>query len=195
MKQKVITMSRKEMNRYEIITKANLGIVTVQESAEALGITERQIKRLKRKVREEGSTAIIHGNKNTTTKRKISSELEKQVIGLKQREPYKDCNFKHFVELLEEYHGIKISDSTVYKILTKAKINSPKKRRRYKPHRRRKRRPQAGMPLQVDATPYQWFKGDRKYYALHGAIDDATGQITGLYMSKNECSIGNTFGE
>jgi transposase len=190
MKQEVITMTRKEMNRYDIITKANLGVVTVKEAAEGLGITERQIKRLKRKVREEGATAVIHGNKNTTTKRKIGPELEKEVIGLKQVEPYKECNFKHFAELLEEYHGIKMSYSTVYKILTKAKINSPKKRRRYKPHRRRERRSQAGMLLQVDATPYQWFKSDRKYYALHGAIDDATGQITGLYMSKNECMQG-----
>jgi hypothetical protein len=46
------------------------------------------------------------------------------------------------------------------------------------------------MLLQVDATPYAWFKGDKKRYALHGAIDDATGQITGLYICKNECLQG-----
>jgi hypothetical protein len=46
------------------------------------------------------------------------------------------------------------------------------------------------MLLQVDATPFAWFKGDKKLYSLHGAIDDATGQITGLYICKNECLHG-----
>jgi len=35
----------------------------------------------------------------------------------------------------------------------------------------------------------EWF-GDRKKYALHGAIDDATGKIMGLYITKNECLQG-----
>jgi transposase InsO family protein len=42
----------------------------------------------------------------------------------------------------------------------------------------------------MDATPYAWFSGDRGMCALHGAIDDATGQVTGLYMTKNECLHG-----
>ena len=39
-------------------------------------------------------------------------------------------------------------------------------------------------------SSYAWFSGDRKKYALHGAIDDATGQVTGLDMTKNECLDG-----
>ena len=46
--------------------------------------------------------------------------------------------------------------------------------------------------IQIDATPYEWFKwcGDKKKYALHGAIDDAEEKITGLCMTENECSYG-----
>ncbi|HKK95258.1 MAG TPA: hypothetical protein VJ916_02895 [Anaerovoracaceae bacterium] len=43
--------------------------------------------------------------------------------------------------------------------------------------------------LQVDATPYQWFGGNEKY-SLHGFIDDAKGNITGLYLCKYECLLG-----
>ncbi len=92
--------------------------------------------------------------------------------------------------MLSEHYSINISYSTLYGILSNAGIKSPKTRRRYKPHRRRKRRPQAGLLLQVDATPYAWFKGDTKKYSLHGSVDDATGQITGLYLCKNECLMG-----
>jgi hypothetical protein len=41
----------------------------------------------------------------------------------------------------------------------------------------------------MDATPFEWF-GDEQVYALHGAIDDATGKIMGLYMTKHECLQG-----
>ena len=41
----------------------------------------------------------------------------------------------------------------------------------------------------MDATPFEWFGGQTKF-SLHGAIDDATGQIVGLYLTKNECLHG-----
>lgn len=40
--------------------------------------------------------------------------------------------------------------------------------------------------LQMDGTPFQFFRNDPNLYSLHGFIDDATGIITGLYMCKNE---------
>ena len=41
----------------------------------------------------------------------------------------------------------------------------------------------------IPATPYEWF-GGRIKYALHGAIDDATGKVVGLFMTQNECLYG-----
>jgi hypothetical protein len=41
----------------------------------------------------------------------------------------------------------------------------------------------------MDATPFEWF-GTSKKYSLHGAIDDATGKVVGLYMTQNECLHG-----
>ncbi|GAW30934.1 integrase [Carboxydocella sp. JDF658] len=41
----------------------------------------------------------------------------------------------------------------------------------------------------MDATPFEWF-GTNEKFALHGAIDDATGKIVGLYLAKNECLQG-----
>jgi hypothetical protein len=46
--------------------------------------------------------------------------------------------------------------------------------------------------LQMDASYHQWFKNDKTYYTIHGAIDDATGIVTSLYMCKNECLEGYT---
>jgi transposase len=183
-------MTEKGTRRYEVLVKANAGILTVKEAAEELGISGRQVKRLKKEVKESGAAALIHGNTRGLSNNCISDEVRAEIVRLKQSTPYKSCNFNHFKDLLSEHHGIDISYSTLYVILTEAGLKSPKKRRRHKPHRRRKRRSQAGMLLQVDATPHAWFDGDKKKYALHGGIDDATGQITGLYMCRNECLQG-----
>ena len=50
-----ITMSKKQLNMFSILSKANAGFITVREASEALGLSERQIKRLKKKVREGGA--------------------------------------------------------------------------------------------------------------------------------------------
>lgn len=140
-------------------------------------------------MKENGAAALIHKNKGRKPAHVIPDELKKTIINLKSSDNYKDANFKHFQELLERFENIKISYSALHEILIDANIQSPKKRRRYKPHRRRKRKPQEGLLIQMDATPFNWF-GDGRTYALHGAIDDATGKIVGLYMTRNECLQG-----
>lgn len=182
-------MSQEQIKRYIIIEKSLEGILTVREAAEHLGLSVRQVIRLRKGVREKGACALIHKNQGRKPAHAISDELKQTIISLKVSEKYNDANFKHFQELLEKHEGIKLSYSTIYKILTSALIQSPKKRRRFKPHRRRKRKPQKGLLIQMDATPFNWL-GDGKKYTLHGAIDDATGDIVGLYMTKNECLQG-----
>ena len=190
MKQDVISLSQKQLNKLDIINKTNAGFLSVAEAASALGLSERQVQRLKKKVRELGPVAVIHKNSLRSPHNAFSSETIKKIISIKQLDCYEDANFCHFREILSEHHKIEISYSSLYAILTGANILSPKKRRRMTPHRRRKRKPQAGLLSQVDATPYAWFKGSEKKYSIHGSIDDATGQITALYMCKNECLHG-----
>jgi len=189
MKTGVISLTREQLNRLDTINKANAGFITVREAAEKLGISERQVQRLKKEVRENGPAALIHKNSNRKPAHAIPEELRAKILVIRKKPGYKDANFKHFQELLDVNHQISISYSALYNLLKKAGEESPKKRRRFKPHRRRKRRPQAGSLVQMDASPYDWL-GIGTSLALHGAIDDATSQITGLYLCKNECMLG-----
>ena len=88
-------------------------------------------------------------------------------------------NFLHFRDILQEEFDIKLSYTAIYSILTKSGKESPKKKRVKKKHSRRQQKKRAGELVQIDATPYPWF-GNGINYALHGAIDDATGKVVGL---------------
>ena len=185
----VIKLSQKQLQRYEVITKANAGIITVSEAALVLGISERQVTRLKKGVMKDGAASLIHKNSLRISSNAIPKHLIQQIINLKSSKTFLNANFTHFNELLFEHFNIDISYSSLRDILNNAGIKSPKSRRRYKPHRRRKRKPQEGLLLQLDATPFEWFGSNQKF-SLHGSIDDATGKITALYLCKNECLQG-----
>lgn len=189
MKQDVISLTTKQLNKLDVINRANDNLLTVADAAQALGLSTRQIQRLKKEVRLHGPAAMIHKNSLRKPSHAITEKLASRILSIRAEDPYSISNFMHFRDLLSEHNDIEVSYSALYNLLQKNNIVSPKKRRRYKPHRRRKRRPQAGLLLQVDATPFDWFRNGQMY-SLHGGIDDATGQITGLFLCKNECMLG-----
>ena len=182
-------MNQKQLTRYSVISMVIDGKLTNHEAAKKLGLSTRQIIRLKKGVIKEGPAFLIHKNKDRKPSHAFTEDFINHIVKLKKNELYKDANFKHFQELLEEHEDIKISYTPLYNILTKAGIKSPKKHRKPKKHHRRKRKDQEGLLIQIDATPFEWFGTDEKY-ALHGAIDDATGKVIALYLTKNECLQG-----
>ena len=188
-KEVTLDMTQKQVNRYHVIMDSLEGKLTVAAAAEALGISERQMTRLRNGVKEEGAAFLIHKNKGRSPAHTATEEDKQAIVELYRGEKYEGANFVHFSELLAEREGINLSRPTVHRVLKAAGIESPKKRRRFKAHRSRKRKAQEGLMTQLDATPYKWFGGNAMF-ALHGGIDDATGKITGAYMTKNECLHG-----
>lgn len=182
-------MTDEELKKLHVINCTLEGKLTVAEASKALGLTERRIKQLRKGVKEHGTESIIHGNRGRKPAHAIDEKLAQSITELKNSYKYQEANIAHFQELLEEHEGIKISYAALYGILQKASVSSPKKHRKTQKHHRRKRKSAAGMMLQADGTPYDWFGAGRKQ-SLHGFIDDATGSITGLYMCEHECLLG-----
>ena len=182
-------LKQKDLKRATLIDACISGKCTVKQVADALGLSERRVKQIKKEVKENGVKSISHGNRGRKPKNTIPNDTRKKILELRSSYEYELSNFKHFQELLKERENIDISYSALYNILHNAGIKSPKKHRKSKLHHRRKRKESEGMMLQADGTPFDWF-GNGEKYSLHGFIDDATGKITGLYMCKNECLLG-----
>lgn len=162
---------------------------TQREASIILSVSERQIRTLVKKYREDGPNALKHKNKFYKPSHAFSEDFKNKIIHLKLTTDYIDTNFSHFRDLLEERENINISYSALYSILHSNGINSKKAHKPRKTHRRRKRKDAEGMLVQTDGTPFDWFNIGKKY-SLHGYVDDATGKILGLYMCENECLMG-----
>ncbi len=179
----------KDVNKMIVIQSVIDKKRTGKEASDALNISERQVWRLVKKVKDNGIDKIKHGNCNRPPSNKIPEEIINKVIELKKSYNYEQANFKHFTELLQERENIKLSYSTVYNILSKNGFISKNNHKDRVTHRRRKRKDHEGDLVQTDGTPFAWFE-DGELYSIHGFIDDATGKILGLYMMKNECLLG-----
>jgi transposase len=188
MREEIFNMTQKEISRLRVINQTIDGVLTIREAAELLDLSERQVLRLNKGVVDEGPAFIIHKNRGRKPKHATTDDIKDLIIELKQTK-YEEANFNHFHELIEEHEDVTVSYPTVHRILTEAGIKSPKKHRKRKAHHRRKRKPQKGMLVQIDASPHKWIIGSDPF-DLHGAIDDATGEILALYFIPNECMEG-----
>ena len=167
---------------------------TLKQASESTGYSVEHLCRLKKKYAAIGDKVFEHGNLGHVPKIKIPVQT-RQRIALLYSGVYSDVNFSYFCRCLNEFENITISLSTLRKIMDEYGFTSPEGRKRKKKtviHRPRLRRECEGDLLQIDGTPYAWFykNGDNKRYCLTGAIDDATGKITGLYFTENECLYG-----
>jgi len=182
-------MNKSERKKLIIAYRLLQGDLSIAEAAQAIGLSERQMIRIKKGVKTQGDGFVIHKSRGEKTCRSICNDLKQSILECKNSNKYSMANFSHFQELLAEHEGINLSKSTIYRILSSNGNVSPKKHRKIRPHKRRNRNPKKGMLVMIDASPHDWFMNGQRY-SLHGAIDDATGEILALFFSPTECLDG-----
>jgi hypothetical protein len=119
----------------------------------------------------------------------LADSLKQHVQHLYQSR-YFGSNSTHFTELLAEHENIRLSVSSVRRILIQGGLRPARVRRRTKIHRPRPRKPQAGMLWQIDASPYAWLEDRGPQLTLHGIIDDATGEVIAAVFRPTETLEG-----
>lgn len=117
-----MNLTEKEKKKYDVINDIIEGKITKKEAEVSLGLTRRQINRLILKLNKEGISAFSHKNKGNLHNKKLSTDIENEIIDLYITDYY-DYNFLHFYEELNSKYDI--SFSSLVAILKKADIISP----------------------------------------------------------------------
>jgi transposase len=184
-----VTMTEKELKRVEVVSEATAGGLTNGEAGELLGLSERQVQRLKKRYREEGGGGLAHGNRGKPSARRTPVEVRERVESL-LKEQYWDYNTQHLMEILAERYDITVSYSTLRRIRIAVGYPSPRKRRAPRHRRRRERYPQEGMLLQADGSDHDWLEGRGPRLTLIAYIDDATNRVPGAVFREEEDAAG-----
>jgi transposase len=152
------------------------GKITLKEAGEKIGVSYRQAKRIRRRLRIKGIKGILHGNTGRTPWNRTADWVRQKVLEF-SKGLYKDFNDMHFTEKLSEDQKVELSRETVRKLRRRAGIE-PKRRRRAPRHRkRRERKAQEGAMVLWDGSPHHWLGPDQPACCLMAAIDDATGKL------------------
>ena len=175
----IIIMRREEVKRLQLVRKVIEGELKQRVISEAIGISERQVRRLVKRVREEGEAGIVHRLRGKASNRKYEEGFRGRVIGIYRRK-YEGFGPLLASEKLAESEGIELSDETLRKWLLAEGLWQ--KRRGSRKHRQwRERKGQMGEMVQMDGSHHDWFEGRGSKCVLMGYIDDATGRVYGRF--------------
>jgi len=177
-----------EGKRYEVLQMTLTGNLTVAKAAEVLGISPRQVWRLKNRVKAKGMAGVAHGNRGRPGRKKLSGNTVRRIVALR-RDKYEGFNDTHFTEKLAE-EGMNVGREVVRRVLRQAGIGSPQKRRRAVYRSRREPKAQEGLMLQGDGSRHDWLEGRGPWLCLVGLIDDATKRVTGAVFREQETMEG-----
>ena len=182
-------MNAKEQQRGTVLNRMERGGLTGQQAARLMGLSLRQVRRLLAAYRKDGVAALAHGNRGRSPLHRIQEETRDMVVEL-ARGPYRGFNHYQLQEELAEREGLHLSRSSLWRILTGAKVPSSRRRRKAQYRQRRERYPQEGMLLQVDGNRHDWLEGRGPYLSLLAVIDDATSALPAALFREQEDAHG-----
>src|SRR5579883_268302 len=184
-----LTLTDKEQHRADVLTRLMTKSITTDRAAQLLGITERQVRRLRHGYAANGLVCLVHGNRGRRPANALApqqQELVRRLVG--PGGPYHGFNFCHMRDLLQEHHQISLGRSTLQRLLKPASP-LPSKPALQTRRSRRLRCASEGEMVQIDGSLHDWLEGRGPRMCLLGAIDDATGKVLSLCFWLTECAV------
>jgi len=173
----VLNLTMQEAERYKVISEVEGGYLKVGEAAEILGLSERQVYRIKARIRKEGVGGVIHKSKGKKAPLWLTERIRDKVDHF-YRTKYRGFNLTHMTEFLNEEEKIRVSRESVRQILLER--GSYVKQRRYPKHRQwREPSFREGQMVQFDTSDHDWLEGRGPRLYLIGGVDDATSKVAG----------------
>ena len=177
----IFKMTQEELKRLHILKKVIDKSILQKEASDLTGLCQRQIRRLIKKVRNEGDIGIMHRSRGKISNRAFSQELKGQILDL-YKSKYHDFGPTLATEKFLEIDKIKINKETLRKWLIEGDISYKKRKKR--PHRQwRERKSHFGVMVQMDGSHHDWFEGRGKKCVFMGYIDDATSNVFGRFYN------------
>jgi len=188
-----VMMSGKELRRLHVIRQAMDQKLTQRQAGEVLGLTDRQVRRLIERLREEGEAGLAHRARGKPSNRRHAPQLKARVLKLYARD-YGDFGPTLAAEKLRERHRITLSAETLRLWLRAGGITHFGRRPR--PHRAwRARKAAVGELVQMDGSHHDWFEERGPRCVLLAYIDDASSRVWArFYASEGLWPALDSFG-
>jgi transposase len=175
-------MTQAERDRLVALKKAKKKLITQKQAAEEIGVTERQVRRLLRKLRRKGDRAVLHELRGRPSNRKLPAKLEQRAIAILSDPVYRGFGPTLAAEYLQKRHRIQVSKETLRRWMVQAGLWKARPRRLVEVHPWRPRRSRCGELVQWDTSTHDWLEGRGETIYLISMIDDATSRLLARFV-------------
>lgn len=184
----LLTMSKKDIDRHDVLKRLIRKEIKRYHAASLLHLTVRHITRLKQAVIARGAKALIHKQRGEPSHHRLREKERTKIVDL-LKEKYNDFGPTFAAEKLREIHKINHDPKTIRAIQMKEGLWKPRQAKKKDSHRSwRPRRAAFGEMLQFDGSYHDWFegRGGMKETCLLATIDDATSRVVAAQFALHE---------
>jgi len=176
----ILMIKPKELKRLQVIRKVIDQQINQQQAADYLDLSDRQVRRIVKRVREQGDRGVIHRLRNQPSCHRIDQKTRQRIVEV-YRKKYEGFGPTLASEKLLEKDNLKICDETLRLWLIREGLWQAKRQRKKNKRAWRMRKEHVGEMVQMDGSHHDWLEGRGPELVLMGYVDDATGRVYGRF--------------
>jgi transposase len=180
-----IAMSQRERDWLDWLKRAREGKMTQREAAERMEVSERWVRKLLRRMKQQGDSVVVHGLRGRTSNRKLPAKSREAALAVLRRPEWHDFGPTFAAEQLRKRHRIEVGKETLRSWMTEAGMWQPGSRKMREIHCWRLRRSGFGELVQWDTSEHDWLEGRGPVRYLVRLIDDATSWSWGRFVERD----------
>lgn len=178
----MVRLSKRERDRLVVLRQVKEGKLKQKAAAEQLGLSKRWVKKLVRRLREEGDGGLAHRLRGKASNRAHEAELRLRALEL-IRQRYSDYGPTLAAEMLAREHEIAVNRETLRQWMSREGLWKPRRAKLKRAHVWRARRRRRGELVQWDTSEHDWLEGRGPKLYLTAMIDDATSELVARFAS------------
>lgn len=178
-------MSQEERDALHWLKKAQEGVITQREAAEKMGVSDRWVRKLLKRMSKRGDGIVVHGLRGRPSNRKLAGKIQRQALAILKQPEWHDFGPTFAAEQLAKQHQIQVGKETLRKWMIEAGMWQIRPQRLRKAHGWRPRRSGFGELVQWDTSEHDWLEGRGPVRYLVRMIDDATSWSWGRFVEND----------
>src|SRR5438034_1489421 len=183
-----LTLSMKELDRLQVLTRIAERRLTRRRAAGLLQIGERQVRRLYRAFVQDGAAGLVSRRRGRPSARRLPAATRERALA-PIRERYADFGPTFAHQKLTEEHALVLSVETLRGWMSAAGLWVPRAQRARRSYPPRERRACLGELVQLDGSEHAWFEDRGPRCTLLVYVDDATSRLMELCFADTESTF------
>lgn len=180
-----MAMNQEERDWLDWLKRSRDGNMTQREAAEKMGISERWVRKLLRRMKTEGDSVVVHGLRGRASNRKLPAKTQQQGLSILKQPDWHDFGPTFAAQQLAKLHQIHVGKETLRGWMIEAGMWKPGSRKIREVHGWRPRRSGFGELVQWDTSDHDWLEGRGPVRYLVRMIDDATSWSWGRFVESD----------